>query len=130
MPDRKLNILVADDEPLMLSLLSEYLTTYGNHNVIQACNGKKALQLFNTNKSNIDVTFLDIEMPYINGLKVLQAIHSIEPSAYVVIISGLGNLHNVKTAISAGVNGFIVKPYTYEKVAEALNNYLHAYCTE
>jgi two-component system chemotaxis response regulator CheY len=124
MPDRKLNILIADDEPLMLNLLSGYLTSYGKHNVIKACDGKKALQLFNENKDNIDVTFLDIEMPRINGLKVLQAIHSIEPSAYVVIISGVGNLHNVQTAISAGVNGFIVKPYTYEKVAEALNNYL------
>jgi len=124
MSDRKLKILIADDEPLMRGLLCSYLVEECKYEVYKASDGKEALQLYVQYREELDMIFLDIEMPKVNGLRVLKEIHTLDPNAYVVIVSGVGNLDNVKAAIAAGVNGFIVKPFTNNKIAEAIGNYL------
>ena len=120
---KKLNIIVADDEPLMRGLLSSFLTNECNHAVIKTHDGKDALRQYKQQASDIDMVFLDIEMPKMDGIETLIKIREINPAAYVVILSGAGYLENVKKAIAAGVNGFIVKPYCNSKVLEAINNY-------
>ena len=119
----KLKILIADDEPLMRGLLTSYLSKECHHDILKAQDGKEALSLYRKYAKAIDITFLDIEMPKLNGLEVLSAIREVNPDAYVVILSGASNIENVKTAIAAGVNGFIAKPYTNNKIAEALKNF-------
>lgn len=123
MQDKQLKIIIADDEPLMRGLLTSYLSKECNHKIFKAIDGKEALSLYQTHEDEINIVFLDIEMPKLNGLEVLREIRAINPKAYVVIISGVGTMENVKEAINAGVNGFIAKPFTNGKVAEALSNY-------
>ncbi len=123
MQDKKLTVLIADDEPMMRSLLSSYLIGDRHYTVIQARDGREALTSYQKNLLDIDITFLDIEMPKLDGLEVLREIRSIDPEAYVVMLSGVGNLANVNAAMEAGMNGFIVKPFSNNKIAEALDNY-------
>lgn len=123
MQSEPLKIIVADDEPLMRGLLTSYLSKECKHEIHKAVDGREALNLYKTHAEEIDIIFLDIEMPKLNGLEVLKEVRAINAEAYVVIISGVGTLSNVKSAIDAGVNGFIVKPFTNGKIAEALSNY-------
>lgn len=126
---KQLKILIADDEPLMRQLLISYLPSEYQYRLFDARDGLEALSLYAEHYHEIDIIFLDIEMPKVDGLRVLKEIRSVNPVAYVVIISGFGTMDNVKTAIKAGVNGFIAKPYSRNKIAEALNNYLrHSFC--
>lgn len=123
MQDKKLTVLIADDEPLVRSLLLDYLMGECHYNVIVARDGRQALTLYQKHVGEIKITFLDIEMPKLDGLRVLRGIRVVNRKAYVVILSGAGNLENVKAAMAAGMNGFIVKPFSNKKIAEALNNY-------
>ena len=118
-----LKILVADDEPLMRGLLTSYLGKECHHEILRAKDGLEALAVYKAHGRGINFIFLDIDMPKLNGLEVLKEVRAINPKAYVVIISGVGTLEVVKKAISAGVNGFIAKPYTNCKIEEALKNY-------
>ncbi|MCK6417783.1 MAG: response regulator [Alphaproteobacteria bacterium] len=65
-----------------------------------------------------DVLFLDIGLPDIDGLMVLEKIFSMDPHAYVVMFSGNGNKENIKRAIALGAKGFVAKPFTREKLLQ------------
>lgn len=120
---KQLKILIADDEPLMRGLLTSYLFKECHHQMFRAKDGREAIGLYHNHHEEIDIVFLDLDMPKMNGFEVLEYIRNINPKAYVVIISGIGTLEVVKKAISAGVNGFIAKPYTNCKIEESLDNY-------
>ena len=126
MNHQALNILVADDEALMRGLLTSFLINECNHKAIKSQDGKEALREFKLHADDIDIVFLDIEMPKMDGLETLEKIRAINPDAYVVILGGAGYMENVKKAIAAGVNGFIVKPYNNNKILEAIENYKRA----
>jgi len=119
-----LNIMVADDEPLMRNLVGSFLINDFRHEIIKVRDGQEALNMFQSHHEQIDMCFLDIEMPKIDGLKLIEEFRKISPDAWIVILSGAGSFENVKKAINSGVNGFIVKPFCKQKIGEAVNNYL------
>ncbi len=117
-------VLIADDSPHMCRLLASYLGDLGLHDVTLVANGEAAVDAAGVVRYGL--VFLDIEMPGIDGLTALQAIRAIDPEANVVIISSQGTLANVKTAIQLGAKGFLVKPYTKQKVDELVHHLLKA----
>jgi two-component system chemotaxis response regulator CheY len=68
-----------------------------------------------------DILFLDIDMPDMNGHEVLEKIFALDPSAFVVMLSGHGNRENILKAVTLGAKGFVGKPFTREK----LLHYIH-----
>jgi two-component system chemotaxis response regulator CheY len=70
--------------------------------------------------------FLDINMPVLDGLQTLQVLRSLDPTAWVVMASGVSLVDKVKAAIKLGAKGFMVKPYSTAKIADALKNFRHA----
>ena len=87
-----------------------------------ARNGEEALRKYVL--SSHDLVFLDINMPRKSGLECLQELRAIDPEAFVVIVSGHSSIDNVRAASALGVNGFLVKPYSSQKVREVARNYL------
>ena len=62
-------------------------------------------------------------MPGSDGLSALKEIRGFDPQAYVVIVSGHGSLENVQEALALGVAGFVVKPFSSRRIAEALQKF-------
>ncbi len=120
-PKKEQIALVADDSVLLCNLLKESLLELGFSEVIVANNGKQAVQAYKMNK--IDLTFLDLEMPILNGIETLKAIKTLDANAYVVIVSGTGTAASVKQAIALGAKGFVVKPCSPAKISEAVQKY-------
>lgn len=65
-----------------------------------------------------DILFLDIDLPDVNGLDLLKKILSIDPKAYVVMLSGNSQRENIMKAVESGAKGFIGKPFTKEKLLQ------------
>lgn len=63
-----------------------------------------------------DIVFLDINLPDVNGHDLLQKILTIDPDAYVIMISGNSDRDNVTRAITKGARGFIAKPFARERL--------------
>ncbi len=86
----------------------------------QAENGADVIKLCAQAKR--DVVFLDINVSKLNGFDALATIREVSPKVHVVMLSASSMIENVRESMRTGVNGFIVKPFTRNKVLHALKN--------
>lgn len=119
-------ILIADDEQELRATLSSVLRSYGYSFVHHATNGADAVQLIEKGTPEIHLAFLDISMPVMNGIEVAKKIQKIKPNCFCVIVSGYSDIENVKSALSAGAKGFVVKPFTTQKIIDVLTKFEQA----
>ena len=68
-----------------------------------------------------DILLLDINMPGINGLEVLEQVKKEYPYILVVMLSAVADLETVKEALRIGASGFVAKPFSPEDLVEHLN---------
>ncbi len=109
-------ILVVEDDPFSQQLVANALRDGAE--VSMASSGRQALQVMM--KSVPDMIFLDIGLPDVTGLEILDEIFRIDPSAHVVMLSGNGSRDNIVGAMQKGAKGFIGKPFTVEKLIQAV----------
>ncbi len=112
------NILIVEDDETNLMYLQELLANTGL-NIINAKNGKEALEIFN---EKIDLILLDIQMPVIDGIKVAKIIRS--QGSKVPIIALTAHHYHEKECLSIGCNQFITKPIYSNVLFKVLQQYL------
>jgi YesN/AraC family two-component response regulator len=117
------DILIADDEPAMRELLTSVLRTHGYRRIRHAGDGQQAVDLLGRDDSEIDLAFIDLDMPGFGGLEVISLAKTLRPQCYCVVVSGSSELSNVIAAIQGGARGFIVKPYTAAKISDILKKF-------
>jgi DNA-binding response OmpR family regulator len=100
-------ILVVDDEPSAIELLTEFLTAK-NHTVISAANGEDALRKVKEERPHL--IFLDILMPKMNGLDVLKKIREIDKEVGVIMVTAIHEEETGRQALKLGAFDFITKP--------------------
>ncbi len=115
----KRSVIIADDEPLMRKLLQNMLAKMDCEVQFKLGGGKDVVDILRGDKIP-DVTFLDIEMPELNGLEVLNIIKKEKIPTFTVMVSAHGTVENVQTAMNAGADGFVVKPYNKKKIEQVL----------
>lgn len=115
-------ILIADDFFDSRQLLAKMLQQLVDADIHEARDGAAASDEFRLVRPQI--TFLDIEMPARNGMLVLQEIRALDAKAFVVMVSGLSALETVRQAIALGVGGFVVKPYSAQRILDVLRKYV------
>jgi two-component system chemotaxis response regulator CheY len=118
MPESAIRILIVDDEHLTLNLHVSMVRREGYQNVEAAKNGHDALKKFLVLKPHI--VFLDIEMPDLDGIDTLRAIKEFGITTQVVMISASLTSERVSAAREGGAAGFIVKPASQKRLADAV----------
>ncbi len=111
-------ILVVDDESSIRRTLKEILE-FEKHEVDIAANGIEAIELVNNN--SYDVILLDIKMPEMDGMEVLNKLMKFS-SVPVIMISGHGTIETAVEAIKKGAYDFIVKPPDLNRLLIAVRN--------
>jgi two-component sensor histidine kinase/CheY-like chemotaxis protein len=106
-PARPRRILCIDDEPALRLTIQAYLQDIG-HLVATAQDGEQGLALIQAEE--FDAVLLDLTMPGLSGLAVLERAAVIKPNLPVVVVSGTGNIHDVISALRLGAWDFITKP--------------------
>lgn len=115
-----MQVMIADDDQITRAVLRTILQDAGHEVCAEADSGMAVLD--QCNRQALDVLFLDINMPAMNGFEVLQQLRSVNPNLHVIMISASSTLENVRTAAKFGVNGFVVKPFTPDKVLNSLKS--------
>jgi DNA-binding NtrC family response regulator len=113
MTDQPLQILLADDEPIVRSTLGDYLKDSG-HQVVEACDGADALAL--VDDVDVDLALVDVRMPGMDGLTLLDRLHASRPEIAVVIVTAHGNMETVIRALRAGAVDFLPKPVRFREL--------------
>lgn len=115
-------VLTVDDDELALGYLSELLSLSGFHPVL-ARSGEEALKSFS--EFHPDIVLTDIQMPGMDGMKLLKTIREMDESTPVILITGHGEVDNAIKALRLGAYDFLLKPInteilisTVEKAAE------------
>jgi len=116
------NILIIDDEPGIRSVLSEILEEEG-YNLFSAEDGHSGLAMIKGEP--IDLVLLDIWLPNMGGIDVLNVIKDEFPAIEVIMISGHANVDLAVKAIKMGAFDFLEKPLDLERVITLSRNALH-----
>lgn len=109
------NILIADDEAAIRKLLSEVVKKMG-HTPIEAADGKEAFDKY-TNES-VDLSFIDIHMPEINGIDCLERVKEIDPNAVVIVMTGYPSAETIIDTISDEGYTYLAKPLDVSRVMD------------
>ncbi|BEP28295.1 response regulator transcription factor [Helicovermis profundi] len=102
-------ILIAEDEKRMRILISDFLNLE-NFNVLEAENGKKALELFNEKKDEIDLIILDVMMPIFDGWTVCKEIRK-KSTIPVLMLTAKSEDTDELYGFELGVDEYISKPF-------------------
>ena len=117
----KARILVVDDEAEIRRSVRMILE-YEGHDVQEASSGPEALAL--VQREAPDLVFLDIKMPGMDGLEVLQKMREVNEALPIVIISGHATVSTAVEATKLGAFDFIEKPLSSERVLVTIRNAL------
>ena len=98
-------ILVVDDDEAVLKGLGEYFARLG-YDVIRAATGKAGLAAYQS--QNPDVTILDLRLPDIDGLQILEVMR--QKRALVILLTGYGDIPTAVKAMQLGAENFLTKP--------------------
>lgn len=108
--------LTVDDALFMRMMLRKILEGAG-YEVLEAENGAAGVAKYQ--EASPDVVFMDITMPQMDGIAATKGIIAINPNAYVVMCTAVGQQQQVMEAIQAGAKDYIMKPFEPEKVLQA-----------
>ena len=106
-------ILVVDDEPAQLELLSGFLSKQGFETVL-AESATKAIEIFR--QELIDLVITDQKMPDMSGLDLLKSVRLINPEAAVVVITAYGTVDTAVAAIKSGAADYLSKPVNLDEL--------------
>jgi len=122
MPSQDIKILIVDDMAAMRKILKTLLGQLGYKNVDEAEDGKQALEILKQNPNRYGLVVTDWNMPNMTGIELVQAIRSDEQLKHlpVLMVTAEAKKENVLMAIKAGVNNYIVKPFTAETLKEKI----------
>ena len=114
-------LLIVDDEASIRDVLRQ-LFEYEGHEVAVAPDGMDALSMLDS--AAPDVVFLDVKMPGLDGMEVLQRIRERRPDQIVVMISGHGTIDTAVEATRMGAYDFLEKPLDSDRLLLTLRNAL------
>jgi DNA-binding response OmpR family regulator len=103
----KSNILVVDDEPVARQSLTDILKLEG-HNVTSAPNGQAAVEYVRTHP--IDLMIVDLRMPGMDGLEVVQVVNQISPDTEVILLTAFGSTETAIQALRLRIHDYLLKP--------------------
>ena len=122
---KNLNILYIEDNISVQKQTTKMLESFFNK-IYLANNGKEALELFE--KENLyNLVITDIEMPLLDGISFIEAIRKYNKKIPIIVLSAHDNKNYFLKTIKAGIDGYILKPYTLEQIVQTLEYIIDKY---
>ena len=114
MPEQ-VKILVIDDEEVMREGCARILLRDG-WTVLTAENGHQGLEIIRLQSEEMDVILLDLMMPGMSGMEVLEKVRDIDPNLLVIVITGYATVESAVEAMKKGAYDFTSKPFTPDQL--------------
>ena len=115
--------VIVEDDLMVASINSQFAKRNPNIQIVATFhNGKDALDYLK--KSDADLVLLDLYMPDCTGLELLSELRSIGSEIDVIMITAANNAKHINEALQLGIVDYLIKPFQYERFAQALDKYL------
>ena len=116
-------VLVIDDEENIIQITVATLEHFG-YKTISAADGAEGLAVYKERPGKVDLVLTDMSMPEMDGPSMIKTLRSIDPSIKIVGMSGLMNSEQTAELESLQVAAFLTKPFTAEKLLNAISDVL------
>jgi two-component system response regulator AtoC len=117
------SLLVADDDPVARDVLAEVLVRQG-YRVRTASGGAECIRL--AEAESCDLALVDLRMPDLDGLEVLNRLRTLEPAPLVLILTAFATVDTAIDAIRAGAYDYLSKPFRIEEITVVVRRALEA----
>jgi two-component system response regulator HydG len=115
-------IMVVDDN-VSISKTMSYVLKQKGHEVLIANNGNEAIDIIKLNK-NIEIVFMDIKMPLMNGVETYKKIKHIIPDAAVIMMTAYSVEDLIQEALEEGAYGVVYKPLDFNNITSLIKKSL------
>jgi len=117
-----MKIMLVDDSRTIRNIQKKILIEIGYTDIQEAGDGVEALNLYKESKP--DLMLVDWNMPNMNGLTLIQTIRQMDKAIPLIMCTTEAEKSRVLEAVKAGVNNYVVKPFTAETLSEKINQTL------
>jgi DNA-binding NtrC family response regulator len=124
---RPFSLMLVDDEPKILASLKR-LFRNAPYRIHTADNGMAAMEILA--RKTIDAALVDLKMPGMDGMQLLQKIKADWPAVHVVMLTGYGGVKKAVEAIQLGAADFLQKPFESETIDARINQIYHIWRLE
>ena len=119
-----MNVIIVEDDPMVAQLNGQYLSQLEGVTLRgQFSNGADALAFLKDNPVGLAV--MDVYMPTMSGLELLRAIRGAGIQTAVIMITAATEMQVVEEALRLGIEDYIIKPFSYQRLQEAVQNYMN-----
>jgi PAS domain S-box-containing protein len=116
-------ILLAEDDAVVRAAAADMLGELG-YTVIEAADGRQALERYAQHRDEIGLVLLDMVMPELSGRDVSRALRQMNPQVIILLSSGYDDAEQVKDLLGQEAQGFIAKPFQIEELAKMVRGLL------
>ncbi len=111
-------ILIVDDARLMRNIIKGILVEALDCSVIEARDGAEAVELYKEHAP--DVVTMDVTMERLDGVQAAKDILSYDNKANILVVTSMGQENLLKQCLEAGVRDFIIKPFSKDRIKNAV----------
>ena len=113
---QNLKILIIDDQKEARKMMRDMLMESGVMQIYEASDGREGLSFLDIAPDMIDLVICDWNMPKMSGVDLLRQLRSVDPALPFLMVTGRSDMSSVYEAKSAGVNGYIRKPFSIDQL--------------
>ncbi len=117
-----MRFLLVDDSTTMRNIQKKILTSLGHSEIDEAADGLQALSAFQASRP--DIMLVDWNMPNMDGITLVRKIREMDKNVLMMMVTTEAEKTRVIEAIKAGVNNYVVKPFTPQVLTEKLEQTL------
>ncbi|HHY27600.1 MAG TPA: response regulator [Desulfitobacterium dehalogenans] len=117
-----IDLILVEDDPMVMEVNEGFIKRIGGFRICgKARTGKKALEIIRDLRPRLVI--LDIYLPDLNGIQILKEIRQLGIPTDIILITAAQDVATVQAGLRFGVVDYIIKPFKYERIHTALNNY-------
>ena len=106
-------VLLVDDNVEIINILTDFLTLNGCK-IYKASTGKEALEVLS--KADLEIVILDVKLPDVNGISLIDSIKIKNPTIGIIMITGYHDPNLIVEAMKKGASDFLIKPFEFDKL--------------
>ena len=119
-----MKIMIVDDSDVVRSVVRKALALYGYIDVLEAVDGQDALDKARSEQINIGLYVLDVNMPRMDGITLVQEIRKFNTTTPIIMLTTETDKSKMVLAKNYGATGWIIKPFDSEKFIKVVEMFL------
>lgn len=125
--NKKIRVFMVEDNKNFLESVKEYFSSHAVIDVVDwAYNGEEALEKISNNYNNYDVLVMDLIIPKMDGLSVLEELNKRNIHLKSIVTTGINSIEIINKCMQVGVNYYLLKPYSYDALAKHMETIMES----